>query len=119
MHTSIMNTEQEMRYWPRVGMKVTKETAEQFISRIVDSVAGSKLDEDLELETENKAEQLIIPKTRDYESELPASSFETESDISSEELEFSNESFINYRTENLTNFFGQTESLQGKLSMRE
>lgn len=29
-------------------MKVTKETAEQFISRIVDSVAGSKLDEDLE-----------------------------------------------------------------------
>lgn len=48
MHTSIMNTEQEMRYWPRVGMKVTKETAEQFISRIVDSVAGSKLDEDLE-----------------------------------------------------------------------
>jgi len=43
-----MNTEQEMRYWPRVGMKVTKETAEQFISRIVDSVAGSKLDEDLE-----------------------------------------------------------------------
>ena len=53
-----------------------------------------KLDEDLELETENKAEQLIIPKTRDYESELSASSFETESDISSEELEFSNESFI-------------------------
>jgi len=43
-----MNTEAEMRYWPRVGMKVTKDTAEQFISRIVDSVAGSKLDEDLE-----------------------------------------------------------------------
>ncbi len=43
-----MNAEPEMRYWPRVGMKVTKETAEQFISRIVDSVAGSKLDEDLE-----------------------------------------------------------------------
>ena len=42
-----MNTEAEMRYWPRVGMKVTKDTAEQFISRIVDSVAGSKLDEDL------------------------------------------------------------------------
>lgn len=43
-----MNAEPEMRYWPRVGMKVTKDTAEQFISRIVDSVAGSKLDEDLE-----------------------------------------------------------------------
>jgi len=43
-----MTVEPEMRYWPRVGMKVTKDTAEQFISRIVDSVAGSKLDEDLE-----------------------------------------------------------------------
>ncbi len=53
-----------------------------------------KLDEELELETGDKVEQLIIPKTRDYEPELSASTFETESDISSEELEFSNESFI-------------------------
>ena len=43
-----MNAEPEMRCWPRVGMKGTEDTAEQFISRIVDSVAGSKLDEDLE-----------------------------------------------------------------------
>ncbi len=53
-----------------------------------------KLDEELELETEDKAEQLIIPKTRDYEPELSTSTFETESDISPEELEFSNESII-------------------------
>ena len=50
-----------------------------------------KLDEELELEKEDKTEQLIIPKTRDYESELSASTFEVEPDISSEELEFSNE----------------------------
>ena len=50
-----------------------------------------KLDEELELEKEDKTEQLIIPKTRDYESELSASTFEVEPEISSEELEFSNE----------------------------
>ena len=53
-----------------------------------------ELDEELELETEEKEEQLIIPKTRDYESELPDSTFDAEPEISSDELGFSNESLI-------------------------
>ena len=52
-----------------------------------------KLDEESELETEDKAESLIVPKTRDYESELSGFTFEAEPDISSEELEISAQQF--------------------------
>jgi len=43
-------TEEEIRFWPRVGMYVTKEFAEEWITRIVDSdsTSGRYLDDDLE-----------------------------------------------------------------------
>ena len=43
-------TEEESRFWPRVGMYVTKEFAEEWITRIVDSdsTGGRYLDDDLE-----------------------------------------------------------------------
>lgn len=43
-------TEEEIRFWPRVGMYVTKEFAEEWITRIVDrdSAGGRYLDDDME-----------------------------------------------------------------------
>lgn len=39
---------EEVRYWPRIGMKVNKETAEQFLSKLSGGEVGNILDEDLE-----------------------------------------------------------------------
>ena len=41
-------TAPEMRFWPRIGMRVTRETATQFIERMSLTGGGSRLDEDLE-----------------------------------------------------------------------
>lgn len=41
-------TTPEMRYWPRIGMRVSRETAQSFIERLTSGHAGSRLDEDLE-----------------------------------------------------------------------
>ncbi len=40
----------EIRYWPRIGMRVEKTAAEQFITKLVENVnsQGSRLDDDLE-----------------------------------------------------------------------
>ena len=39
----------EIRYWPRIGMRVEKKAAEEFIEKIMsDGSKGSVLDDDLE-----------------------------------------------------------------------
>jgi len=40
----------EIRYWPRIGMRVERKAAEQFIDKLVSNTmeAGSRLDDDLE-----------------------------------------------------------------------
>ena len=40
-------TAPEMRFWPRIGMRVTRDTATQFIERMSLTGGGSRLDEDL------------------------------------------------------------------------
>jgi hypothetical protein len=39
---------EEVRYWPRIGMKVSREIAEQFLSKLSGGEVGSILDEDLD-----------------------------------------------------------------------
>jgi len=39
---------EEVRYWPRIGMKVSREVAEQFLSKLSGGEVGSILDEDLD-----------------------------------------------------------------------
>ena len=43
-----MTAETELRYWPRIGMRVSKTTAQSFIDRLASGHGGSRLDEDLE-----------------------------------------------------------------------
>tara|TARA_B110000444_G_scaffold209792_1_gene204819 strand:- start:234 stop:623 length:390 start_codon:yes stop_codon:yes gene_type:complete len=38
----------EVRYWPRIGMRVDRETADSFISKLVVGDVGSILDEDID-----------------------------------------------------------------------
>ena len=40
----------EIRYWPRIGMRVERKAAEQFIEKLVSNTmeAGSRLDDDIE-----------------------------------------------------------------------
>ena len=40
----------EIRYWPRIGMRVERKAAEQFIDKLVANTmeAGSRLDDDIE-----------------------------------------------------------------------
>jgi len=39
---------EEVRYWPRIGMKVSRQTADQFLSKLSGGDVGSILDEDLD-----------------------------------------------------------------------
>jgi hypothetical protein len=41
-------SEEEVRYWPRIGMKVSRQTADQFLSKLSGGDVGSILDEDLD-----------------------------------------------------------------------
>jgi hypothetical protein len=38
----------EVRYWPRIGMRVEREVAEAFLDKLADVSVGSILDEDLD-----------------------------------------------------------------------
>ena len=40
----------EIRYWPRIGMRVERKAAEQFIDKLITNTmeAGSRLDDDIE-----------------------------------------------------------------------
>jgi len=38
----------EVRYWPRIGMRVDRETADSFIGKLVVGDVGSILDEDID-----------------------------------------------------------------------
>jgi hypothetical protein len=58
-----MTAETELRYWPRIGMRVSKTTAQSFIDRLASGHGGSRLDEDLEeftTITPITAEELVI-----------------------------------------------------------
>jgi hypothetical protein len=41
-------SEEEVRYWPRIGMRVSRNIAEQFLSKLSGGDVGSILDEDLD-----------------------------------------------------------------------
>ena len=47
-YTIPRNMSEEVRYWPRIGMVVSRETAEQFLSKLSGGDVGSILDEDLD-----------------------------------------------------------------------
>ena len=38
----------EVRYWPRIGMRVEREVADAFLDKLADASVGSILDEDLD-----------------------------------------------------------------------
>ncbi len=47
-YTIPINMSEEVRYWPRIGMMVSREIAEQFLSKLSGGGVGSILDEDLD-----------------------------------------------------------------------
>tara|TARA_B100000745_G_scaffold241108_1_gene163565 strand:+ start:990 stop:1436 length:447 start_codon:yes stop_codon:yes gene_type:complete len=47
-YTIPLNMSEEVRYWPRIGMKVSREVADQFLAKLSGGEVGSILDEDLD-----------------------------------------------------------------------
>ena len=47
-YTIPLNMSEEVRYWPRIGMRVSRNIAEQFLSKLSGGDVGSILDEDLD-----------------------------------------------------------------------